>query len=90
MRKYTGKTIGEADKERSKTETAQAHGILLSMFLTYLKYGDSIKKESLQVEVSKQLRIHGAEHSDLECECFEWFIHARPNNTPVERPTVKE
>jgi hypothetical protein len=60
------------------------------MFLTYLKYRDSIKKESLQVEVSKQLRIHGAEHSDLECECFEWFIHARPNNTPVERPTVKE
>jgi hypothetical protein len=98
-RKYIGKTtaekleiIAEVDrKESSKTEIAQAYRIPLSTLLTNLKNRDYIENQALQgAEVSKQMRIHGAKHSDLEDELFEWFCHARANNIPVKGPMAKE
>jgi hypothetical protein len=76
---------------RSKTEIAQAYGILLSTLSTYLKNWDCIENQTLQgAEVSKRMRICGAKHSDLEDELFEWFCHARTKNIPVEDSMVKE
>jgi transposase-like protein len=98
-RKYIGKPIAEKleitaevnKKERSKNEIAQAYGIPLSTLSTYLKNQDSIKNQALQgAEVSKQMRIRGAKHSNLEEKLFEWFCHARANNIHVESPMVKE
>jgi hypothetical protein len=69
--------IAEVDKkEMSKTEIAQAYGILLSTLSVYLKNRDSVENQSFKgAEVSKQMRIHGAKHSDLEDELFRWFCH---------------
>jgi hypothetical protein len=97
-RKYVGKTTAEKPhitvevnkKERSKTEIAQAYGIPLSTLSTHLKNRDSVENQALQgAVVSKRMRIHGAKHSDLEDELFEWFCHAHANNIPVG-PMVKE
>jgi hypothetical protein len=98
-RKYIGRTIAEKlgvitevdKKERSKTEIAQAYGILLSTLSTYLINRDSIENQALQgAEASKQARICGAKHSRLEDKLFEWFCHAHTSNIPIESPMVKE
>jgi hypothetical protein len=76
-------------KERSKTEIAQAYGILLFTLLTYSENRDSVENQALQgAEVSKWMRIRGAKNSNLEDELFEWFCHAHTNNIPVEGPMV--
>jgi hypothetical protein len=84
--------LQEVDKkERSKTEIAQAYGILIFTLSTYLKNRDSIENQALQgAEVSKRMRICGAKHSDLEDELFEWFCDACTNIIPVEGSIVQE
>jgi hypothetical protein len=53
-----------------------------------LKNCDSIKIQALHVaEVSKQMRICGAKHRNVEDEPFKWFCHAH-TNIPVESPMV--
>jgi len=61
-------------KKNGRSKVAQAYEIPLSTLSQYLKNCDSVEQQVLQVDdVLNCMRIHGAEHGDMESEVFEWL-----------------
>jgi hypothetical protein len=60
--------------KNGRSKVAHAYGIPLSTLSQYLKNYDSVEQQVLQVDdILNCMRIHGAEHGDMESEVFEWF-----------------
>ena len=59
--------------KNGRSNVSQAYRIPLSTLSHYLKNYDSGEQQVLQVDDNLNcMRIHGAEHGDMESEVFEW------------------
>lgn len=99
-RKYIGKMTAEKLKIiiLSQQEGKEYHWNSTGLWNSALHTVDLLEKSGLcwkqalhGTEVSKQMIMHGARHSNLKGEHFYWFCHAQSNNNiPVEGPMVRE